>query len=123
MTYKNAMSELQVNVQELADLLGVTPTYIRTGKLEREMSAKNSATVQELLTSHISVKIGDMAMISGKYFSDNFRRIGEIKEDEGDLYIDLTHSKLFLSSMVFSKRKLVTIFNKHSLNFIKDLIS
>ncbi len=123
MTYKNAMSELQVNVQELADLIGVTPTYIRTGKLEREMSAKNSAKVQELLTSHISVKIGDMAMISGKYFSDNFRRIGEIKEDEGDLYIDLTHSKLFLSSMVFSKRKLVTIFNKHSLNFIKDLIS
>jgi len=122
MTYKNAMSELQVNVQELADLLGVTPTYIRTGKLEREMSAKNSAKVQELLTSHISVKIGDMAMVNGKYFPDNFARAGEIKEDKGDLYIDLTHSKLFLSSIPFSNRNLITIFNKSSLDFTKDLI-
>jgi len=122
MTYKNAMSELQVNVQELADLLGVTPTYIRTGKLEREMSAKNSVKMQELFTSYISVKIGDMAMINGKYFPDNFTRVGEIKEDKGDLYIDLTHSKLFLSSIPFSNRNLITIFNKSSLNFIKDLI-
>jgi len=112
MTYRQAMNELKVNLEELANLLGVKPTYIRTGKLTREMTVKNSVKVQELLSSHVAVKIGDMAMINGKYFPDGFGRAGEIKEEKGDLYIDLTHSKLFLSSIPFSDRNLITIFNK-----------